>query len=50
MNEEKMAQAERWLERALQYEAENKAPGLVDKALQKACDLEKEVLAEPSNT
>lgn len=45
MDEEKMAAAERWLEKAIQLEKEGKSSGLVNKALEKACDLEKQALA-----
>lgn len=45
MNTEKMESAYRWLDKAIQMEKEGKSSGLIDKALQKACDLEKEALA-----
>lgn len=46
MNSEKMESAYRWLDKAINMEAEGKSPGLVDKALERAVSLEKEALSE----
>lgn len=45
MNDEKMAEANKWLNNALKYEAEGKSQKFIDMALDKACKLEKEALA-----
>lgn len=44
IDEEKLASAFRWLEKAIVMEAEGKSEGLVGKALERACMLEKEAL------
>lgn len=42
---EKMAEAYRWLDKAIQMEAEGKSKSLVDKCLEKACGYEIEANA-----
>jgi len=44
VDEEKLASAFRWLDKAIAMEAEGKSPGLVGKAMERACMLEKEAL------
>lgn len=44
IDQEKLASAYRWLEKAIVMEAEGKGAGLVGKALDRACALEKEAL------
>ena len=43
-DETKLAEANRWLEKAVQYEVEKKSAKIVDMALDKACKLEREAL------
>jgi len=40
----KMASALKWLDNAIRYESEGKPIGIINRALQKACDLELEAL------
>ena len=41
---QKMAEANRWLDKAISYEADGKPDKFVDMALEKACKLEREAL------
>ena len=45
-NKEKLAEAHRWLEKAITMEGEGKSKTLVDKCLEKACTIELEANAE----
>jgi hypothetical protein len=44
-NQEKYDSAHSWLDKAVKMEADGKPPGLVNRALEKACELEKEAFA-----
>jgi len=44
VDQEKLDSAYRWLDKAIAMEAEGKSPGLVTKALERACQLEKDAL------
>ena len=45
LNAQKLEDANRWLDKAVKAEEEGKSKGMVDKMLDKACDLENEAFA-----